>query len=130
MALWLLVLLVSAVPPVPAADNRIAWHTFAEGEMLRREEGKTAMLYFHAAWCQYCTLMEENTFTDPTVVELINRHFIAIKVDVDAQQKIAAQFGVRGLPATVFLMEGDRRVGPVPGFMPAERFVTLLKQAR
>jgi thioredoxin-related protein len=127
---WLLVLLVSAAPVVPAADSRIAWHTFAEGEMLRREEGKTAMIYFHAVWCQFCTQMEKETFTDPGVVDLVNRYFIPIRVDVDEQRKVAAQFGIRGLPATVFMMDGERRIGPVPGFMPADRFVMLLKQTR
>lgn len=127
---FFLIWLLGAPAATAASEGRIQWRSYAEGEMLRREEGKAALIYFFAVWCTYCTQMEKETFSDPAVVDLVNRYFVPVKVDVDVERSLAAQFGVRGLPATVFMMEADRRIGPVPGFIPAARFVSLLKQAR
>ncbi|HHT91045.1 MAG: thioredoxin [Limnochordia bacterium] len=76
---------------------------------------------FWAAWCGPCRMLA------PTVEELAKeyegRAQIA-KLDVDANQKSATDFGVMSIPTMIIFKDGkevDRLVGVMPKQMIAER---------
>ena len=58
---------------------------------------------FYADWCGPCKMLE------PTVETLARETPAAVaKVDVDANQSLAAQFGVRGVPTLVLFADGEQ----------------------
>jgi len=68
----------------------------------------------YADWCGPCKMME------PVVEELAASTDAAIaKVDVDANQQVAAQLGAQSIPTFVLFVDGD----------PAERLVGAQDQA-
>lgn len=85
--------------------------TFAK-EVL--ESGKPAMVDFWATWCGPCRMVA------PTVEELSNEYgeqVVIAKVDVDNNQEIAAEFGIRNIPTLLFFKDGkvvDKVVGVAP----------------
>ncbi|WP_135304628.1 thioredoxin [Haloarcula amylovorans] len=64
---------------------------------------------FYADWCGPCQMIE------PVVAELASDTDAAVvKVDVDANQPVAAEYGVQGVPTLVLFADGtqvDRFVG-------------------
>ncbi len=99
------------------ADDPVDWwpwcpEAFAEA----RRTDRPVLLSVGYAACHWCHVMAEESFRDPAVAELINRHFVAVKVDreerpdVDAvyQQALALLGEPGGWPLTMFLTpEGE-----------------------
>ncbi|MGN6170251.1 MAG: thioredoxin [Solirubrobacteraceae bacterium] len=81
---------------------------------------------FWAAWCGPCRMIA------PVLQDLALRHagqLKVVKVDVDANQGLAARFGARSIPLLVVLHEGrevDRVVGALPRAALEQRLVALL----
>jgi thioredoxin 1 len=78
------------------------------------DNGGLAMVDFWAAWCGPCRLIA------PFVEQLADEYAGQLKVgkmDVDANQRTAAQFNVRSIPTVLFFRNGqvvDQVVGAVP----------------
>ena len=113
---------------VVSSAAAVNWHTYREGTDLARRQKKNMVIYFHADWCTYCGQMEKETFGDAAVIDFLNKQTIAIKVDVDQEQRIARQFGVRGLPATFLLLNNGQQIGPMPGFIPPRAYLSMLSK--
>ena len=64
------------------ADNPVDWYPWGEEALERaRTEDKPILLSIGYAACHWCHVMAHESFEDPTTAELMNRHFINIKVD-------------------------------------------------
>jgi thioredoxin-related protein len=114
-----------STPPARSA-NQINWYSYQDGMAEARQSGKSMVVYFYADWCTYCVRMQKETFGHDSVIEFMNNKVIAVKVDVDAEKKVARAFGVRGLPATVMLTRNGDQVGPMPGFIPPKSYLAML----
>ena len=63
------------------ADNPVDWHAWGEEAFARaRAEEKPIFLSVGYSTCHWCHVMEHESFQNPDVAELLNRHFVAIKV--------------------------------------------------
>jgi thioredoxin-related protein len=128
---WFFALVLLLVPFVCPADGAavegIQWRSYAEGMELRQAEGKKVFLNFYAEWCQYCKVMEKETFQNTAVVAYINRNFIPVKVNSDTDRKTAELFQVTGLPSTWFISETGERIGNRPGYISASELLPILK---
>ncbi|AMV72747.1 thioredoxin domain-containing protein [Desulfuromonas carbonis] len=94
------------------ADNPVDWHPWSEAAFTRaRAEEKPVFLSIGYSTCHWCHVMAHESFEDEEVAALLNRHFVAIKVDreerpdIDATYMAACQMmtGSGGWPLTVIL---------------------------
>jgi len=127
-ALLILFCLSTWSPNSTVASEGIKWYTYDEGMALGKNEKKRVFLHFYADWCHYCKKMAEEAFQDPSVVSFINENFIAIRVNADKEIKIASNYGVIGLPTSWFLEGNGDKIGNLPGYIPPERFLSMLKK--
>ena len=127
-ALLILFCLSTWLPNSTVAAEGIKWYAYNEGMALGKNERKRVFLHFYADWCYYCKKMAKETFHDPSVVSFLNENLIAIKVDVDKEKKIASNYGVIGLPTTWFLEEKGDKIGPMLGYIPPDRLLSMLKR--
>ncbi|RUM66135.1 MAG: thiol:disulfide interchange protein [Sulfurospirillum sp.] len=94
---------------------------------------KPVFIDFSAKWCASCKELEDETFSDPRVQELMNR-FKLIRIDVTKNSKtdLALQktFGIVGPPAIVFydLNKNELKDLQVVGFKDADKFIDILKK--
>ena len=123
------------------ADNPVDWYPWGEEALERaRTEDKPILLSIGYAACHWCHVMAHESFEDPTTAELMNRHFINIKVDREERpdldsiymSAVTAMTGHGGWPMTVFLtpdgrpFHGGTYYPPVPRHgMPAFRQLLL-----
>ncbi len=94
------------------AGNPVDWYPWGEEALSRaREEDKPILLSIGYSACHWCHVMERESFENDAIAELMNLHFINIKVDreerpdLDAVYMEAVQMltGSGGWPMTVFL---------------------------
>ena len=94
------------------ANNPVDWHPWGE-EALRKAktENKPIFLSIGYAACHWCHVMEHESFEDAETAEILNRHFVSIKVDreerpdLDAiyMEAVVGMTGNGGWPMSVWL---------------------------
>ncbi|EHH0537697.1 protein-disulfide reductase DsbD, partial [Campylobacter lari] len=87
---------------------------------------KPIMLEFTATWCENCKLLEEYTFTDTKVQNLL-ANYTLLKADVthNSQEDLALmkEFGVFGPPVMIFFNKGEEK-GRIIGYVDANDFLS------
>ena len=104
----------------------IRWHGYDEGLARAKKEKKKIFLYFWADWCRFCERMEKETLAKPEVTSFLKDHFISIRVNSDAEQRLAVQYFVRGLPTIWFLGENGEKISNLPGYVSQDLFLPIL----
>ena len=117
----------TALTSSAASHDSILWRDYTPGMSLAQKEGKSIFLYFHADWCGYCRKLKNETFKDDRVKAYLNDNFVSISVDTDKRQKLAQEWGVRGLPTLWFLESNGTKVNNLPGFVNAEQLYSILQ---
>ena len=94
------------------ASNPVHWYPWGEDALTEAlERDKPILLSIGYAACHWCHVMEKESFEDDATAQIINEHFIAIKVDREERPDLddiymtAVQLmtGHGGWPLTVFL---------------------------
>ena len=99
------------------ADNPVNWQPWDEAALeAARETGRPVFLSIGYSACHWCHVMEEESFADEEVAEVLNEHFVPIKVDreerpdVDSVYMTVCQLvtGRGGWPLSAFLTPDGR----------------------
>jgi thioredoxin-related protein len=110
-----------------ATSADIEWLSYDDGISMVEKTQKKLLISFYSELCEYCKVMDKETFKDSAIVSFINKNFIPIRVNSDKDQKTAEIFKVRGLPDTWFMSETKEVIGHRIGFIPAETMIIMLK---
>lgn len=81
-------LLVSCTQDTPKVVDWIDWSEWSKKEALG---DKKALVWIHSPTCDDCIEMQQNTFGHPVIINYINEHFYAAKLDIDYQEAIFAK---------------------------------------
>ncbi len=94
------------------AHNPVDWYPWGEEAFAKaRAEEKPVFLSIGYSTCHWCHVMERESFENPKIAELLNRDYVAIKVDREERPDIdriymtfvQATTGSGGWPMSVFL---------------------------
>ncbi len=113
--------------PFSGYAGSIEWKAYEEGMSEVRASEKKALLHFWTDWCTYCKKMDATTFADASVIEYLNEHYVAIKIDGDRQQTLTSDYQVKGFPTNWFLTEETEKITHLPGYIDPQRFLLILK---
>jgi len=108
-----------------------------------RVENKYIFLDCFATWCGPCKEMDREVYTDKSVGEFLNDHFISVKVQMDTSKaddqevqswyplahNIMKEYNLKSFPTYIFLSPEGNIVHKGIGFMDVEKFLKLLNQA-
>ena len=114
--------------PNPNQAHCIEWLPWARSTFDRAQvEDKPVLLSVSAAWCYWCHVMDETTYSDPDVQSLLARSFIAVRVDNDHRPDINARYNVGGWPTTAFLTPHGGLIGGAT-YLPPDQFMAMLME--
>jgi uncharacterized protein YyaL (SSP411 family) len=95
-----------------ARHQPVLWHPWGAEAFARADaEDKPILLDIGAVWCHWCHVMDRESYENPELAAILNRHFVAIKVDRDERPDVDARYqaavsaisGQGGWPLTAFL---------------------------
>ncbi len=94
------------------AENPVDWYAWGDEAFARaRTEDKPILLSVGYSACHWCHVMERESFENHDIAEVMNRHFVSVKVDREERpdvdqiymQAVQSMTGHGGWPMTVFL---------------------------
>jgi len=94
------------------ADNPVNWYPWCKEAFERaRKEDKPVFLSIGYSTCHWCHVMAHESFEDEQIAEILNQHFISIKVDKEERPDIDSIYmsvcqaftGSGGWPTTIIL---------------------------
>ena len=135
--------------PASRGKSEIKWHTIQEAEKLFNKSPRPIFIDTYTDWCGWCKKMDNETFTDPVIAEILNSKFYPVKFNAEGKESvtfmgqtfindgtagrahqlaIALLQGQLSYPTVVFMTKEDEKfaVSPVPGFRAANEMEVLL----
>lgn len=94
------------------AYNPVNWYTWSDEAFAKaQKEEKPIFLSIGYSACHWCHVMERESFEDDEVAEILNKHFISIKVDKEERPEVDAIYmkvcqmmtGSGGWPLTILM---------------------------
>ncbi|XP_041977933.1 spermatogenesis-associated protein 20 [Aricia agestis] len=113
------------------AHNPVDWYPWGQEAIDRaRKENKLIFLSVGYSTCHWCHVMEKESFESESVAQVMNEHYINIKVDREERPDIdrvymlfiMASTGSGGWPMSVFLTPDLRPVTGGTYFPPEDRY--------
>lgn len=68
--------------------KEINWMTFEEAIEANESEKKFIFIDVFTEWCGWCKKMDNSTFKDSEIVDYMNKHFYAVKLDAEQKEDI------------------------------------------
>ncbi len=122
-----------------AATESIKWLSYPEALTRAETENVHVFIDFSRKGCGWCRKMERETYTNPDVIKMLNEHYAPTKVRGDSNDELdidgykitekalsMQEFGVTSYPQFWFLTRDNSKVGPLRGYLPADRFMKAL----
>lgn len=94
------------------AENPVNWYPWCEEAFaIAKKEDKPIFLSIGYSTCHWCHVMAHESFEDVEIAEILNQHFVSIKVDKEERPDIDSIYmsvcqaftGSGGWPTTLFL---------------------------
>ena len=112
--------------PRPNRADTIPWQEWDDEVFERaRRDDLPVLLSISGTWCHWCHVMDETTYSDERVIELITRRFIAVRVDTDERPDINARYNAGGWPTTAFLTSDGDVIAKTTYLEPAQMLEAL-----
>ena len=128
-----------APPPAEAT-----WLTnFETAQARARSEKKLLLIEFTGSdWCPPCIILGRQVFSQPEFKDYAAQYLVLLEVDFPrtkelsaeqraANEKLAEQFGIDGLPTIILLDSSGRKIGEL-GYMPGgpKPFIAAVEELR
>ncbi len=109
-------------------ETTLDWQEWSTGvfEQARRK-GRLVLLDLTAEWCQFCRKMDETTYRNPRVIEVIGRSYIPVRADDAKYPELAKRYENYGRPATVVFDGNGVEIIKRRGYLRPQLMVWLLE---
>ena len=118
------------------AHNPVNWYAWNDQTLSKAlQEDKLLIISIGYSSCHWCHVMEEESFEDEEVAEIMNRHFVCVKVDREERPDVDQYFmsvlqlltGRGGWPLNAIAMPDGRPVW-AGSYVPKRRWINILEQ--
>ena len=126
----LIILFFQALPCIAAGDSTaIAWAEWSETPFaLAKKENKMVLIDVGIEGCTACRWMDESTYGNDRVIELVRQHFVPVQVDAEARPDIGERYSDWAWPATIFLAPDGTQVLAIRGNRQPRNFIPILNE--
>jgi uncharacterized protein YyaL (SSP411 family) len=107
--------------------GKIQWLDWSKESFEKaRAEGKPILLDIKGSWCHWCHVMDETSYSDPAIVDALNKKFIPIRVDTDKRPDVNRRYNMGGWPTTAFL-DSDGKIITGGTYIPPEQLREVIR---
>ena len=126
---------------------KLKWYTANEAFELQKKAPKKILIDIYTDWCGYCKRMDAHTFTNPQVIEYLNKYYYCVKFNAEGKESVTLgeqtfvndgqygkshQFAVAILngkmsyPSIAYFNEETQLLTTVPGYLTPEQILPIL----
>jgi uncharacterized protein YyaL (SSP411 family) len=111
-----------------AFADSIHWQSYSNNVFETAKKSKKLVLLFgKAEWCHWCQLMRSSSYTSSTIIDIVNKYYVPVFVDIDRDSRIADSYGISAVPTTIIL-NGDRKViDSTTGYLTTDALARMLR---
>lgn len=133
--------------PEKLLEDKIQWLSLDEASKIAEKTGKKILVDVYTNWCGWCKIMDQKTFSNAEVIQLINANYLAVKLNAETKDSLVykgVKFGFNpekranqlaylllngkmSYPTTVILNEKSEILTPIAGFIEPSIMVKVLK---
>ena len=118
----------AARPALRSPSASPAWQPLSSAVFeSARDRHALVLLSLQADWCHFCHVMNEETFADPEVQEVLARDFVTVREEADRRPDLVARWGLYGWPATIVLDENGEQLLALRGYRERAAFLAILR---
>ncbi len=121
-----------------------SWISYEEALKKGKLENKNVFIDFYTDWCGWCKRLDKDVYSDSAVKAVLGRYYVSSKVNAESGRRFKLEdgteqteaslardiFQVRGYPALWFLTSEGEKISYIPGYVPKDKFVTILNFIR
>lgn len=130
-------------------NKEVEWMSIEEAVEKTEEEPRKIFVDVYTDWCGFCRRMEQNTFSHPVIIELLNKKFYPVKLNAEQDEPIVFQGheyinenpgqarsahnfaiailqGQMSYPSIAFFDEELNLITAIPGYRPPENLEPIL----
>ncbi|MDR1347274.1 MAG: DUF255 domain-containing protein [Prevotellaceae bacterium] len=143
----ILMLLLSGCMLNAQNTDKIKWYTANEAFELQKKEPKKILMDVYTDWCGWCKRMDATTFTNPQVVDYLNKHYYCVKFNAEGKESVtlktttfvndgnygrshsfavAVLQGKMSYPSIAYFDEKSQLITAVAGYMKPEQILPIL----
>jgi thioredoxin-related protein len=135
----ILIALAAIVLPLSARAAGPDWHGWDEGLRLAAATGRPVIVDVYTDWCGWCRRMDHDVYSRPAVSDYLRSRYVTIRINAESNtaaryegrattyEELAQRFRVSGYPTTIFLRSTGAHMANVPGYLPPDQFLLLLR---
>jgi uncharacterized protein YyaL (SSP411 family) len=128
ITLAVLMLGLSSPQGAPAEEASIEWQSWSDSIFDQaKKEGRFVLLDLGTVWCHWCHVMDEVTYKDPKVIELIRSRYLAVRLDADSRPDLSSLYEEYGWPATIVFGPDKGEIVKRRGYIPPKPMVAMLQ---
>jgi len=132
----IVVVLIGILQASSLKRESIKWEKYSDSAYEEAvENGMPVLIDFYADWCIPCIELDQNTWTDPEVINA-TKDMLRLKVDLTVfdsreSEAIRKKFNISGVPTIVFIRpDGTEAIDSrIVGYVSPKEFIGYLKQA-
>ena len=104
--------------------------TFKEAKELAQKEDKLIFVDCYTTWCGPCKRMSNSIFPDEGVGKVYNKHYIALKLDMEKEQgmRFGKKYPVSAYPSMFYLDSEGEIIQKVVGGKTIQDFIAIGKK--
>lgn len=109
---------------------KIHWsYDIQTAHKIAEKQRKPLLVVVGGPGCAYCRLMEQNTLSDPEMVDFVSKRFVAVHLDFERNREECEILEVESLPTTFVLNNEADVLGSMVGYRDKAKFRTGLDEA-
>lgn len=135
LAVATLAALLACAAPARAVD----WRSWDDGLARAKSAKRYVVVDVYTDWCGWCRRMDADVYGRRDVSDYLASKFVTVKLNAESGELVhrgersmsartlASQFQVSGYPTTIFLTPDGERLANLPGYVPADKFLLMLR---
>lgn len=109
----------------------MTWYkNYEDGQKAAIEQNKPMLVYFWAIWCKFCEKLHTEVYPSEEVNKMLRSDFVLVAVDLDTNKEDTQRFGVQYPPYLIFLSPEGKILTRIPGYLPKEELLQIMKQTK
>lgn len=107
--------------------TQILWQNDLDSALKQAEQKKKPLfIYFFTEKSRECRKYQQETFTHPEIIKILNLEFVNVLIPMDKNEKVSIQYGVFRSPAIVIVDYSGREFQRILSFYkPADLLISL-----